>query len=157
MKSKDGPDATTLSRIREAPYRKPAQSPLTAWFQRNYAGFAAIMDRPQKPAWEVIAAELAADGIVMENGKPLTAAYARHTWWKVQKARGVPVAAKPCPPAPPIEQSPAALQPLAPIPHPAPASIPPRPGAMPPPAFDPHEGSDVPRVAPVFGVSKFRD
>lgn len=141
---KDGPDASTLARIREAAYRKPMQSPLTAWFQRNHAGFAAIMARPQKPGWEVIAAELAADGIVMENGKPLTAAYARHTWWKVQKVRNG---------ASPPKQAKQA----APAPHVAPAIVPPRPGAMPMPAFDPDEGSDAPRVTPKFGVSKLRD
>lgn len=141
MRPKDGADAATLTRIRDAAHRKSNQSPLLQWFQRNHAGFAAIMARQPKPGWDVVAAELTADGITMANGKPVTPAYARHTWWKVQRYRGA--LAKTIKQA---AQPPAKPQPVTP---PAPASPDPRPG----PAFDPLEGSDAPLTRTTFRPS----
>ncbi len=152
-------ETSALSRIRDAAHQKSNQSLLSAWFKRNYAGFAVIMDCQPRPGWNVIAAELTADGITKGDGSAITAAYARYNWWKIKKAHEGFAAAQAARQADPaIEQpTPAAQPPPKPTASPASTSPDPRPGAMPAPAFDPTEGSDAPKPTPRFGVSKLRD
>ena len=65
---------------------KNNQSALYQWFIKHHNQFAAVLVKIGRPGWQSIADELSAEGLTMKDGKPITAAYARVTWWRAHKA-----------------------------------------------------------------------
>jgi len=65
---------------------KDNQSALYQWFLKHHDQFAAVLAKIARPGWQSIADELSAEGLTMKNGMPITAAYARVTWWRAHKA-----------------------------------------------------------------------
>ena len=59
---------------------------LFRWFITHHDDLAALLRSPSRPGWEAIAGELNREGLTMKNGSPITADYARRTWWKAAKA-----------------------------------------------------------------------
>ncbi len=89
---------TTLSKIKATIRIRTNHSALTRWYMLNFDGFARILEGVSSPGWDAIAAVLSEDGITKGDGSPVTAPYARQTWWAVRKAnakrlaKGVPIA-----------------------------------------------------------------
>lgn len=65
---------------------KGNQSPLYRWFLQNHDQFAAVLAKISRPGWQSIADELSAEGLAMKDGAPLTASYARLTWWRAHRS-----------------------------------------------------------------------
>lgn len=62
----------------------PGRSPLYRWMRRHHDALAAAFAETP-PAWEPIAAELAAVGLTDAGGNPPAAASARQTWYRVRR------------------------------------------------------------------------
>lgn len=103
-----------LQRITELATAGAGRSPLYRWLRTRHDAFAALLE-VTRPNWRTLAEGFAELGIATPDGKPVTAAAARHVWWRVRRdvaaARArraapplpVPVVAAvvPMPPAPP--------------------------------------------------------
>ena len=74
---------------------------LYRWFIFHHDRFSGIIARADRPSWETIAAELAADGLTKVDGRPLDSGYVRQAWVKAQvvvkKMKSEPSATKPGP------------------------------------------------------------
>ena len=75
-----------FDRLRAASGSAGAQRSVYRWLVHHHDEFAAVIQRIDRPSWEVVAAELHAEGLAKKDGGPLTAAYVRHAWWKADKA-----------------------------------------------------------------------
>lgn len=62
----------------------PGRSPLYRWMRQHHDALAAAFAETP-PAWEPLAAELAAVGLTDADGKPPPAAGARQTWYRVRR------------------------------------------------------------------------
>jgi len=65
---------------------KDNQSALYQWFLKHHDQFAAVLVKIARPGWQSIADELSIEGLTMKDGRPITAAYARVTWWRAHKS-----------------------------------------------------------------------
>lgn len=93
--AKSASSTNLFDRLKSSAAVRSNQSGLYQWMMRNFDAFAA-MRAESAPGWDVVAAELNAEGFSKPGGAQIDAAYARQTWWKVRKARqGRPTPAAP--------------------------------------------------------------
>ncbi len=76
---------------------KGNQSPLYQWFLQHHDQFAAVLAKISRPGWQSIANELSAEGLAMKDGTPITASYARLTWWRAHKSFEAKRSSRPVP------------------------------------------------------------
>lgn len=86
-----------IARLKASSGLEGSRPSLYRWFLRHHDEFAAILERIDRPSWDVIAAELRAEGLTKKNGGPLTTAYCRQAWWKAAEAHKAKAKDKPQP------------------------------------------------------------
>ena len=115
-----------LQRIAELAKAGAGRSPLYRWLRTRHDAFAALLEET-RPNWRTLAEGFAELGIATADGKPITAAAARHVWWRVRRDVAAARARRTAPPLPaPVVAA------VVPVPPPVPPS--PRPVQAPEPA-----------------------